>query len=129
MITDEVMEAARDGLDYAEVEQRGYEILAPADVLDDVPRLVGRIELEALFADGHRLIVLHDPITGDGPPPLAATTPEPQWLEGGMPLAAHEHVRCPDRADLALPRVRGQPAAATSIAGPPGACGWRSPPA
>ncbi len=29
MITDEVMEAARDGLAYAEVEQRGYEMLAP----------------------------------------------------------------------------------------------------
>src|SRR6476646_5711952 len=70
------MEAARDGLDYAAAEQRGYEILYPADVLEDVPRLVGRIELEALFADGHRLIVLHDPVTNA----------EPQWLEGGTPL-------------------------------------------
>ena len=29
LISDEVMEAARDGLDYAAVEQRGYEILVP----------------------------------------------------------------------------------------------------
>ncbi len=86
LISDEVMEAARDGLDYAAVEQRGYEILDPADVLEDVPRLVARIELEALFADGHRLIVLHDPITGGGPPSPDAGNVEPQWLEGGSPL-------------------------------------------
>ncbi len=86
LITDELMEAARDGLPYAEVEQRGYEILAPADLLDEAARLVTRIELEALFADGYRLIVLHDPITGDGPPPLLGDDLEPQWLPGGMPL-------------------------------------------
>ena len=86
LISDEVMEAARDGLGYAAVEQRGYEILDPADVLEDVPRLVGRIELEALFADGHRLIVLHDPITSGGPPSLDAADAVPQWLEGGTPL-------------------------------------------
>ena len=80
------MEAARDGLDYAAVEQRGYEILYPADVLEQVPRLVGSIELEALFADGNRLIVLHDPITSGGPPSLDAGNAEPQWLEGGTPL-------------------------------------------
>jgi urease subunit gamma/beta len=55
-------------------------------VLEDVPRLVGRIELEALFADGHRLIVLHDPVTNGGPPPIDAGNAEPQWLEGGTPL-------------------------------------------
>jgi urease subunit gamma/beta len=86
LISDEVMEAARDGLEYAAVEQRGYEILVPADVLEDVPLLVGRIELEALFADGHRLIVLHDPITSGGPPSLDAADAVPQWLEGGTPL-------------------------------------------
>jgi urease subunit gamma/beta len=86
LISDEVMEAARDGLDYAAVEQRGYEILVPADVLEEVPRLVGRIELEALFADGHRLIVLNDPITSGGPPSLDADDLQPQWLEGSTPL-------------------------------------------
>jgi urease subunit gamma/beta len=86
LISDEVMEAARDGLGYTAVEQRGYEILDSAAVLEDVPRLVGRIELEALFADGHRLIVLHDPITSYGPPPLDAGSAQPQWLEGGTPL-------------------------------------------
>lgn len=72
LISDEVLEAARDGLDYGAVERRGYEVLGPADVLDEVPRLVPRIELEPLFPDGHRLIVLLDPIGSDAPPPLHA---------------------------------------------------------
>ena len=86
LISDEVMEAARDGLGYDAVEQHGYEILEPSDVLEDVPQLVGRIELEALFADGYRLIVLHDPIAAHAPPSLDAEFPQPEWLEGGMPL-------------------------------------------
>ena len=86
LISDEVMEAARDGLGYDAVEQHGYEILEPSDVLEDVPQLVGRIELEALFADGYRLIVLHDPIAAHAPPSLDAENPQPEWLEGGAAL-------------------------------------------
>jgi len=85
LISDEVMEAARDGLPYAEVEQRGYEILAPADVLEETVRLVTHIELEALFADGYRLIVLHDPIARDAPPAESCALP-PEWLDGSVPL-------------------------------------------
>ena len=52
------MEAARDGLGYDAVEQHGYEILEPERRPRGRPELVGRIELEALFADGYRLMVL-----------------------------------------------------------------------
>ena len=86
LITDEVMEAARDGLSYEAVEQRGYEILEPADVLENVVGLVTRIELEALFDDGYRLIVLHDPIIRRGPPLLEADAISPAWLDGSVPL-------------------------------------------
>lgn len=86
LISDEVMEAARDGLAYDQVEQRGYEVLVPADVLDETVRLVTRVELEALFADGYRLIVLHDPIGRDRPPALDGGELPPAWLERGVPL-------------------------------------------
>src|SRR5438874_12908193 len=72
LIADGVMEAARDGLSYEAVEQRGYEILEPADVLENVVGLVTRSELEALFDDGYRLLVLHDPLIRRGPPSPAA---------------------------------------------------------
>ena len=38
----------------------------PDDVLDDVARLLPRIEVEALFGDGSRLIVLEDPVRRSG---------------------------------------------------------------
>lgn len=111
LIADEVLEAARDGLDYAAVERRGYEVLGAADVLEEVPALVPRIELEPLFADGHRLIVLHDPIGRDGPPPLHAEgATEIPWQaseatlaianEGEVPvgLTSHFHVFEANRA-------------------------------
>jgi urease subunit gamma/beta len=71
LIADEVCEAARDGRSYAEAEAVGYRVLGPGDVADGVGRLVRRVEVEALFADGSRLLVLHDPITAAGPPPQA----------------------------------------------------------
>lgn len=80
LIADETMELARDGLGYAEVERRAYGLLGPDDVLDRVAELVDRIELEPLFADGPRLIVLHAPIARDAAPDTGRDV-EPDWLE------------------------------------------------
>ena len=52
-----------------------------------VPRLVARVELEALFGDGYRLIVLHDPIGQATPPALEHEDPAPEWLADAVPLA------------------------------------------
>jgi urease subunit gamma/beta len=78
LIADEVCEAARDGRSYAEAEAAGYALLGPADVADGVAALVRRVEVEALFTDGSRLLVLHDPIGAAGPP--ARDEPEVEWL-------------------------------------------------
>jgi urease subunit gamma/beta len=96
VIADEVCEAARDGLGYAAVTARGYEVLARGDVLDGVAALVPRIEVEALFADGSRLIVLHDPIGRDEPPPALPPEPPLAWLEGALgPFAARNTAAVP----------------------------------
>jgi urease subunit gamma/beta len=84
LIADEVCEAARDGRSYAEAEAVGYRALGPGDVADGVARLVRRVEVEALFADGSRLLVLHDPITAAGPPPQAEA--ELAWRTRDHPL-------------------------------------------
>jgi urease subunit gamma/beta len=68
LIADEVCEAARDGRSYAEAQAAGYALLGPADVAEGVAGLVRRVEVEALFGDGSRLLVLHDPIGASGPP-------------------------------------------------------------
>jgi urease subunit gamma/beta len=85
LIADETMELARDGLAYAEVEQRAYGLLGPADVQDGVAELVDRIELEPLFADGPRLVVLIEPIVRDRPPDLTGE-PELEWLPADVTL-------------------------------------------
>jgi urease subunit gamma/beta len=80
IVADTVCEAARDGASYADAERAGYAALTPADVLEGVAALVPRIEVEALFTDGSRLLVLHDPIAQDGPPEPREL--EPTWLDG-----------------------------------------------
>jgi urease subunit gamma/beta len=84
LIADEVCEAARDGLGYAEAQARGYAVLGPDDVLEGVAALVPRIEVEALFADGMRLVVLHEPVTRLGPPETAEV--EVPWLDATAEL-------------------------------------------
>jgi urease subunit gamma/beta len=82
VIADEVCEAARDGLGYDEVVARGYAVVGPGDVLEGVSSLVPRIEVEALFGDGMRLIVLHDPIGRGEAPPALPSEPALVWLDG-----------------------------------------------
>lgn len=77
VIADAVCEAARDGVSYGDAEAVGYRTLTPQDVIDGVAELVPRIEVEALFPDGMRLLVLHDAIARTAPPePLTA---QPDW--------------------------------------------------
>jgi urease subunit gamma/beta len=84
LIADAVCEAARDGLGHADAEAAGYAEVGPDDVLDGVDALVARVEVEALFADGSRLVVLHQPVRAAGPP--APVEPPVAWLPGGTPL-------------------------------------------
>ena len=102
VIADEVCEAARDGLAYEAVSARGYEVLGPSDVLDGVAALVPRIEVEALFGDGSRLIVLHDPIGRSEPPPALPAEPPLAWLDGALGRSPRA---TPPRSPSASPRT------------------------
>jgi urease subunit gamma/beta len=84
VIADAVCEAARDGASYEEAQAAGYEALGPDDVAEGVAALVRRVEVEALFRDGTRLLVLHDPIAATGPPSQRETAIE--WLAEEHPL-------------------------------------------
>jgi urease subunit gamma/beta len=89
LIADEVCEAARDGLGYDGAAARGYTVVSPADVLAGVAALVPRLEVEALFADGMRLVVLHDPVGRAEAPPALPPEPALQWLPDARgPFAA-----------------------------------------
>ncbi|MEA2545471.1 MAG: urease subunit gamma/beta [Chloroflexota bacterium] len=68
LVCDTMLEAARAGRSYAEVEAAGLAAVAPGDVIDGVRELVDEIRLEVLIGDGTRLVVLVDPLGGGQPP-------------------------------------------------------------
>jgi urease subunit gamma/beta len=65
LICDAMLEAARAGGDYAEVEAAGRTAVGPADVMPGVRELVDEVRLEVLMGDGTRLVVLLDPLGWD----------------------------------------------------------------
>ena len=126
LIADEVSEAARDGRSYADAEAAGYAALGAADVADGVAELVRRVEVEALFADGSRLLVLHDPIGSTGPPPQAES--RSPGLRGTSRSASSTRAPCRSASRRTSTSSRSTARCASSVP-PRGACGSRSRPA
>lgn len=62
LITDAMLEAARDGKRAAEVMALGRKVLTRADVMPEVPELLHVVQVEATFPDGTKLLSCHDPI-------------------------------------------------------------------
>ncbi len=71
LICDAMLEAARAGAGYQEVEAAGRAAVDPADVMPGVRELIDDVRLEVLLGDGTRLVVLVDPLGRDGTPPAA----------------------------------------------------------
>jgi urease subunit gamma/beta len=67
LICDAMLEAARAGRTYAEVEAAGLTAIAPEEVLDGVRELVEEVRLEVVVGDGTRLVVLVDPLAHGRP--------------------------------------------------------------
>jgi urease subunit gamma/beta len=71
LICDTMLEAARAGGSYAEVEAAGRAAVDPAEVLEGVRELLAEVRLEVLLGDGTRIVALVDPLgRGDAPDPL-----------------------------------------------------------
>ncbi|HET9681210.1 MAG TPA: urease subunit gamma [Candidatus Limnocylindrales bacterium] len=69
LICDAMLEAARGGASYEEVELAGVNAVKPGTVLPGVRELVPEVRLEVLLEDGTRLVVLLDPLRADASPP------------------------------------------------------------
>jgi urease subunit gamma/beta len=81
LMCDAMLEAARAGASYAEVEAAGRGAVAPADVLEGVRDLVSDVRLEVLLEEGTRLIVLLDPLGSDPGAGAEAAAPGPGAVE------------------------------------------------
>jgi urease subunit gamma len=62
IITDHLLEGARDGRSVAELMVSGREVLTRADVMDGVAEMLHDVQVEATFPDGTKLVTVHDPI-------------------------------------------------------------------
>ena len=62
LISEAMMEAARDGRSVTDAANRGAGVLTRADVMEDVPELVTLVQIEATFPDGTKLVSCHNPI-------------------------------------------------------------------
>jgi urease subunit gamma len=62
LITDHVLEGARDGRMVTELVASGREVLGRDQVQQGVPEMVDSVQVEATFPDGTKLVTVHDPI-------------------------------------------------------------------
>jgi urease subunit gamma len=62
LISEAMMEAARDGRSVNEAAEIGAAVLARDDVMAGVPELTSLVQIEATFPDGTKLVSCHDPI-------------------------------------------------------------------
>ena len=62
LITDVVVEGARDGLSVAHLMQAGAKVLTRDQVMEGVPEMIHDIQVEATFPDGTKLVTVHNPI-------------------------------------------------------------------
>ncbi|MBV5220803.1 urease subunit gamma [Staphylococcus hominis] len=62
LISDELLEGARDGKTVADLMSYGKQILNKDDVMEGVDNMLTDIEIEATFPDGTKLITIHHPI-------------------------------------------------------------------
>ena len=62
LISAAVLEGARDGKTVAELMSLGRSVLTRADVMDGIAEMIPDIQVEATFADGTKLVTVHQPI-------------------------------------------------------------------
>jgi urease subunit gamma len=62
LITDFVVEGARDGKPVAELMEGGAHVVSRAEVMDGIAEMIHDVQVEATFPDGTKLVTVHNPI-------------------------------------------------------------------
>jgi urease subunit gamma len=62
LITDFVVEGARDGRTVADLMQAGAQVITRDQVMEGVAEMIHDVQVEATFPDGTKLVTVHDPI-------------------------------------------------------------------
>ncbi|MBK5928026.1 urease subunit gamma [Rhodobaculum claviforme] len=62
LITDHVVEGARDGRSVADLMAAGAHVIRAEDCMPGVPEMIHEVQVEATFPDGTKLVTVHHPI-------------------------------------------------------------------
>lgn len=62
LITDFVVEGARDGRSVSELMEAGAKVLRRDQVMDGIAEMIHDVQVEATFPDGSKLVTVHNPI-------------------------------------------------------------------
>ena len=62
LITDFVIEGARDGKMVSELMETGAHVVKKEDCMDGIPDMIHEVQVEATFPDGTKLVTVHKPI-------------------------------------------------------------------
>ena len=62
LITDYVVEGARDGRSVADLMEAGAHVVSRQQVMDGIASMIHDIQVEATFPDGTKLVTVHQPI-------------------------------------------------------------------
>lgn len=62
LVTDFVLEGARDGRSVADLMADGATVIKREQVMEGVPEMIHDIQVEATFPDGTKLVTVHEPI-------------------------------------------------------------------
>jgi urease subunit gamma/beta len=100
LIATQLLELIRDGCRVADLMNLGRRILGRRQVLEGVPEMIHEVQVEGTFADGTKLVTVHDPIALEhGDLELA--------LHGSfLPVPPLERFAAPDPAAAVIPGER-----------------------
>jgi urease subunit gamma len=62
LITDAVVEGARDGRSVADLMMAGAEVITREQCMDGIAEMIHEVQVEATFPDGTKLVTVHNPI-------------------------------------------------------------------
>lgn len=57
-----VLEGARDGRSVADLMADGRQVLTRDQLMDGVPEMIDKVQVEATFPDGTKLVTIHEPV-------------------------------------------------------------------